>query len=243
MNFFIEVRKVIIFFSSFIGLFVISKFVLIDTGVNSLIRNNGNRPLELRFGRTGLLLDQDDDSLFWGSVDNENFQDVYYRLSYLIEKKSNIKNVTIQVTPDLFAQKKFGGKGLERVIPYYPISKVFSRVFETGFSYELLINFLKYKLGIPFRSSREISLLLKGRLSTQERLPYFSRKVTHSENPTEYLTNIHYFWVSIEMIIENKIPLTLSLDTSSKFPQEISINKLFEKSKKLFKDKIRLIEI
>ena len=72
-------------------------------------------------------------------VNTENFQDIFYRLSYLVKNKVKITNVTINLHKDLFAQKKFDGVHLDRIIPYYPLQVLLKRIAKTGFSYEICI--------------------------------------------------------------------------------------------------------
>ena len=163
-------------------------------------------------------------------------------MKYLVENNVSLKNVSIHLNSELFAQKVFDGTSLDRVIPYYPSTEIFDRVLETGVSYELIINFLKYKLGVPFRLTREMSLLIDSKIGKTPSLPYFSPKVFNNKKAVNYQFNIQYFWMTLELIVQNKIPLTVILAKSNSFPNEINVNDLLVKADKLFQGKIKFIE-
>jgi hypothetical protein len=233
-----EIRKISIFFFSFIGLFIVTKYIIIDPGLKNIPTYHSSDDLKLEYGRVGLLLEQNEFSLFWGSTDNENLQDIFYRLSYLIDKKSKIVGVDILLRPEIFAQKKFSGPHLSRVIPYYPLNEIVKRVFKNGISYEFIINFFKYKVGVPFRSSREIGMIIKNKVQQKNKFPYFGRKVSHISNPNSHIGNVHYLWLIIEKLINNEIPIKLSTRSNFTFPAEVDISKILLKIKRIYKDKV-----
>lgn len=234
-----EIRRVLIFFMSFIGLFLLSKFALINPGIEILDRELQKNELVLKYGDVGFTQSSDTNSLYWGSVSNENFQDIYHRLNYLINKKVRIKSVKIDLHQGLFAQKKFDGDHLARIIPYYPVDDLLERVLKTGLSYELVINFFKYKLGVPFRSTREINLLLNNFFSKDFNYPYFSRKVKQTLS-NDNLGTTHFLWLSLEMLSREGIKIDLIADHSEiqNFPGELKINELLEKIRKIYKNEV-----
>ena len=236
-----EVKKILIFIFSFMGLFLLSKFALITPANRILDSQISRKELSLNFGNIGFTHSSDTASLYWGATSNENFQDIFYRLSYLIENKVKITDVTINLHKDLFAQKKFDGVHLDRVIPYYPLPVLLERVVKTGFSYELTINFLKYKLGIPFRSSREISLILNNLRQRDFKYPYFSRKIRHYDHD-DYISNMHYLWLIIEMLIKENVRVTIDTRQSDfdNFPQELKIEDLIAKIQKVHQGEVTI---
>ena len=207
-----EIRKLSIVVLSFVGLFFITKFSVIDPGTKNIPASFNGSSLNLSYGQRGVLKNNDVASLFWGSVDNENFQDIFYRLKFLVDLQVDMSKVTFYLHSNLFAQRRFNGLSLERVIPYYPNSAIVKRVFETGLSYEFIINFLKYKIGVPFRSTREISVLINNHFKGKERFPYFVKKVGHTDDVIDYVGNSHFFLHSIEMLVKKGIPVELVVD-------------------------------
>ena len=233
-----EIRKISIFFFSFIGLFIVTKYIIIDPGLKNIPTYHASDDLMLEYGREGLLLEQNEFSLFWGSTDNENLQDIFYRLSYLIDNKAKIVGVDILLRPEIFSQKKFSGRHLNRVIPYYPVHKILDRVLKNGISYEFIINFFKYKVGIPFRSSRELGMIIKNKVQHKNIFPYFGRKVSHIPNSNGHIGNVHYLWLIIEKLINNEIPVKLSRRNIFIYPSEVDMNKILLKIKRIYKDKV-----
>ena len=236
-----ELKKFFLFLFSFLGLFLLSKIFIIEPAISTIPVDNGNTEMKIRYGQEGLIMDSSDVSLFWGSVANENFQDIFYRLQFLTNKKSSLNEVEINLHPGLFAHKKFDGAQLDRIIPYYPFFVTLDRVFDTGVTYELFINFSKYYMGVPFRSSREIGLILNNYFQSKNQLPYFSKKVYHFRSGKDnYLANTHYFWLITEMLVDNEVILKYKIDREKivEFPEQIKIRELLDKVKKIYKDKI-----
>ena len=235
-----ELRKLIFFFLSFIGLFGLSKFLIINPGLKSIPVNLGQN-FDLSFGEIGKINNNNPISVFWGSTSNENFQDIYYRLNYLLTEKAPIKSIKIKIHQGLFAQKKFDGKDLNRVLPYYPVVDILERIGETGISYELVINFSKYLLGIPFRSTRELGLLSKNVIQEKSIFPYFSKNISIIDGDVSNFTrNSYFFWLIAELAVRENIKYIIEIGNfnKNKFPEEIGIQEQLQKLKKIYKDKV-----
>lgn len=235
-----EFRKILIFSSSFIGLFLLSKFVLIGPANLSIPINKKGESLNLHYGNTGIVTGDDLPSLYWGSSDKENFQDIFQRVNHLFSRQASIKQVKVSLHPGLFAQQKFDGKSLDRVIPYYSSTAIFDRVFQTGLSYELVLNFLKYKVGVPFRLTREMNILISNRLMDKEKLPYFSKKVSVTNKPVDYISNTQYLWLFLDRLVKSGVSVEIEIYNNSVFPSEIKIMDLVNKIEVIYKDKIKI---
>ena len=236
-----ELRKMLIFLISFLGLFLISRFAIISPGIDSIPINKSEKPLSLNYGQLGIVNGENFDELFWSSASNENFQDIYNRLLYLMRKKARIKDVTIYLHPELFAQKVFDGNDLNRLIPYYSTKSLLDRVIRSGISYELVINFLKYKVGVPFRSSREIGLIVNNQFWGKGTIPYFSRRIKVQSKGLNYIENTHFFWQTIDMITRANIALKIAHRKSKPFPKELKIDELIGKVQKIYKNRVKII--
>ena len=236
-----DLRKFIFFCLSFIGLFALTRFSIIDPGLHSIpIRSS--KPLVLNYGEVGIIKGENSVELFWGSVTNENFQDIYHRLNYLFDNKAEIKSVQIHLHEGLFAQRVFDGNGLDRIIPYYPLVELIDRAASTGLSYEFILTFSKYILGIPFRSSREVNLLYKNNVLKKSTLPYFwQRVVDYKKTHINYLNNTYYLWLISEMLTNNGTEFILNGERglSKRLPDEIKFSELIEKLRKIHKNKIK----